>query len=404
MPAEINIPKHARYVIDVLNAAGYAAYIVGGCVRDSLLGLSPKDWDVAAAAAPDVVKRLFKRTVDTGLRHGTVTVLTNGGRVEVTTFRSDGKYSDGRRPDSVAFTDRLDEDLLRRDFTINAIAYHPRTGYADPFDGMADIERRLIRGVGEPAARFREDALRMMRAVRFSATLNFEIEKATLDAVVENAPLISRVSVERVRDEILKTLMSGNAGQVKLFSEYGLLGHIDARADKYIRENLDAVFLAKEAPGTATLRLSLLFMNMDGDSLKQTLKFFRADNNTIKEVTLLVPWIHKKLVGDTYAVRTYLNEIGSDFLEQVLILRNIVQKMDKILEDVNNRMDEILRRGDCFSLNRLAINGDDLKKLGFSDGREIGARLRALLDAVMQEPALNNYDALSALALRDKGQ
>ncbi|MDR1065826.1 MAG: CCA tRNA nucleotidyltransferase [Clostridiales bacterium] len=398
---KIEIPQYAWNVIDALNASGYDAYVVGGCVRDSVLGVSAKDWDIATSAKPDEVKKLFKRTADTGLRHGTVTVLSDGGldrnAVEVTTFRCDGKYSDHRRPDSVAFTEKLENDLARRDFTVNAIAYHPAEGYIDPFNGMADIKSRVIRGVGNPAARFREDALRMMRAVRFSATLGFDIEKSVVEAIIENASLISRVSVERARDEIVKTLMSKNAMKIKLFSKYGLLKRIDERADAYARENSLFEGLSK-SPCSA--RLPLLLMNMQSAEIKETLKRFKADNKTIKDVTALAPLIRETLEAEPYAVKVYLNELGHDYLRRLLTLQRIAGNTDKAtLKDIKNIMNGVLRRGECFSLNGLALNGEDIKKLGVTDGKAIGETLRRLLDMAMRNPEINRRETLAEIAL-----
>ena len=216
---EIKIPEAPLKIINMLNASGYEAYVVGGCVRDSLMGRKPNDWDVTTNATPVEVKNVFKRTVDTGIKHGTVTVLESGDMIEVTTYRIDGEYADGRHPDKVEFTGQLSEDLKRRDFTVNAMAYHPTEGLVDLFGGTDDIEKKIIRCVGDPKERFGEDALRMMRAVRFAAVLDFEIEEKTWSAIKELANDLSKISGERIREEMVKTLVSDNPYKFKMFYE-----------------------------------------------------------------------------------------------------------------------------------------------------------------------------------------
>ncbi|MCL2699479.1 MAG: hypothetical protein FWE68_04135, partial [Defluviitaleaceae bacterium] len=229
------LPPAAALIISRLNSAGHEAYAVGGCVRDSIMGKTPIDWDVTTSALPAQVKRLFSNTHDTGIAHGTVTVVIDSKNYEVTTFRIDGEYLDGRHPESVEFTRCLSEDLRRRDFTMNAIAWHPDEGYTDPFGGVADINAKRVRGVGDAGQRFREDALRMLRAIRFAAQLNFEIEPATWDALIENSKLIEHISMERVRDELLKLLISGNPEKITLLAESGLFEYIDPALAEHLR-------------------------------------------------------------------------------------------------------------------------------------------------------------------------
>ena len=204
MTKQITLPEDVNALLQTLNNGGYEAYIVGGCVRDSILGRIPQDWDITTSALPEQTKALFSHTFDTGIQHGTITVVLNKTNYEITTYRIDGDYADGRHPDQVSFTSNLEEDLLRRDFTMNAIAYHPAEGFRDPFGGQEDISRSLIRGVGEPAKRFQEDALRMLRCVRFAAQLGFQVDDATYTALQENAALIEKISVERIHEELDK--------------------------------------------------------------------------------------------------------------------------------------------------------------------------------------------------------
>ena len=204
----IDIPKDVMYILKSLNEKGYEAYIVGGCVRDAILNMVPKDWDITTSAKPEEVKKCFDKTFDTGIQHGTVTAVINKNNYEITTYRIEDQYDDCRHPNKVYFTDKLTDDLLRRDFTMNAIAYHPDEGFKDPFGGIDDIKIKTIRGVGNPSERFNEDALRMLRAVRFSAQLGFDIENETLEALKQNVSLIKKISVERIREEISKLIKS----------------------------------------------------------------------------------------------------------------------------------------------------------------------------------------------------
>jgi len=223
---KIVFPDNVSFIINKLNTHGFEAFIVGGCVRDSILGRTPNDWDITTNALPQHIKSIFEKTYDTGIRHGTVSVAVDGENIEVTTYRIDGGYSDHRRPDSVKFTSNLKEDLARRDFTINAIAYHPEEGLVDYFEGLKDLESGVIRAVGDAEQRFHEDALRMLRTIRFSAQLGFNIERATFDAIARSAGLIKNISSERIRDEINKILISQNPMYFDYLYETGLLHHI----------------------------------------------------------------------------------------------------------------------------------------------------------------------------------
>ena len=224
----IAIPQDAVWILNKLNEGGHEAYIVGGCVRDSILGRIPQDWDITTSALPEETKTIFDHTFDTGIKHGTITVVLHHENYEVTTYRIDGEYADCRHPDEVSFTKKLNEDLLRRDFTMNAIAYHPKEGFRDPFHGQEDIAAGIIRGVGEPARRFQEDALRMLRCVRFSAQLGFAIDPETWAALCANTALIQKISAERIREELQKLWLAPFANKMPLLWESGLLAQIDA--------------------------------------------------------------------------------------------------------------------------------------------------------------------------------
>ena len=220
------IPKEVEEIILKLNKEGFEAYIVGGCVRDILMDRIPSDWDITTSAKPEEVKRIFPRTYDTGIVHGTVTVVMNKSHFEITTYRIEGIYEDYRRPKEVSFTNNLEEDLSRRDFTMNAIVYHPQEGFIDPMGGIIDIENKIIRCVGDPSKRFEEDALRMLRGIRFSSQLNFNIEEETYNAIKDNAALISYISAERIKEELDKMLMGDFTDKLVLLYETGILKYI----------------------------------------------------------------------------------------------------------------------------------------------------------------------------------
>ena len=230
-----NIPEDVKYILDTLHKNGYEGYIVGGCVRDAIMGIPPHDWDMTTSAKPEEVKKLFSHTFDTGIKHGTVTVVLNKENYEITTYRIEGGYDDCRHPNDVSFTTDLHEDLLRRDFTMNAIAYNEEEGYVDIFGGIGDIAKKTIKGVGEADERFKEDALRMLRAVRFSAQLGFNIEEKTEEALRENCGLIEKISAERIREETTKLFLSKYTQKAALLWETGLLQRISKEIDTSLK-------------------------------------------------------------------------------------------------------------------------------------------------------------------------
>ena len=230
----MQLPEQVKFIISELNKNGYEGYIVGGCVRDYLMGIPPHDYDITTSALPEEVKAIFPHTVDTGIEHGTVTVIIDKIGYELTTYRIDGEYKDNRHPEQVIFTDKLAGDLSRRDFTVNAIAYNDQRGYVDMFGGMEDIKKAIIKGVGEPSKRFQEDALRMMRALRFSAQLNFSIEENTMLALKENAQLIKNISIERIREEFFKLIISDHNERLDLLYESGMLPYFLPELKKII--------------------------------------------------------------------------------------------------------------------------------------------------------------------------
>ncbi len=371
-------PKYVLNILCALDSAGHRAVLAGGCVRDSLLGRRPSDWDIASSASPEEVLALFSRCVPTGIKHGTVTVLSGGGSVEVTAFRAEGGYSDHRRPDSVSFGCPLEADLARRDLTVNAMAMDAAGEITDPFGGRDDLRRRLLRCVGEPERRFDEDALRMLRTVRFSAQLGFEIEPRTLEAIRALAHLSSGLSAERVRDELLKTLRSPAPGLVWQLVDLGLLGACLAPGDASApREALDVLpIYARLAHFCRDLELGGYIMSTD-----RFLAALRFDGETLRRTASAV------------------EVLKSGSRDWKRLLRGHGEAAVLAAHPKNRALRAVLRSGECWELSSLAIGGRELAALGYS-GPELGRELRRLLDHVIDCPADNRADILCKLAER----
>ena len=371
-------PKYVLNILCALDSAGHRAVLAGGCVRDSLLGRRPSDWDIASSASPEEVLALFPRCVPTGIKHGTVTVMSGGGSVEVTSFRAEGGYSDHRRPDSVSFGCPLEADLARRDLTVNAMAMDAAGEITDPFGGRDDLRRRLLRCVGEPERRFDEDALRMLRTVRFSAQLGFEIEPRTLEAIRALAHLASVLSAERVRDELLKTLRSPAPGLVWQLVDLGLLGACLAPGDASApREALDVLpIYARLAHFCRGLELGGYIMSTD-----RFLAALRFDGETLRRTASAV------------------EVLKSGSRDWKRLLRGHGEAAVLAAHPKNRALRAVLRSGECWELSSLAIGGRELAALGYS-GPELGRELRRLLDHVIDCPADNRADILCKLVER----
>lgn len=371
-------PKYVLNILCALDSAGHRAVLAGGCVRDSLLGRRPSDWDIASSASPEEVLALFPRCVPTGIKHGTVTVLSGGGSVEVTAFRAEGGYSDHRRPDSVSFGCPLEADLARRDLTVNAMAMDAAGEITDPFGGRDDLRRRLLRCVGEPERRFDEDALRMLRTVRFSAQLGFEIEPRTLEAIRALAHLASGLSAERVRDELLKTLRSPAPGLVWQLVDLGLLDACLAPGDASApREALDVLpIYARLAHFCRDLELGGYIMSTD-----RFLAALRFDGETLRRTASAV------------------EVLKSGSRDWKRLLRDHGEAAVLAAHPKNRALRAVLRSGECWELSSLAIGGRELAALGYS-GPELGRELRRMLDHVIDCPADNRADILCKLVER----
>lgn len=403
----IALPKDVKHIIDVLMENGYEAYAVGGCVRDSILGRVPGDWDITTSALPMQVKGLFRRTVDTGIQHGTVTVMLGRNGYEVTTYRIDGKYEDSRHPESVEFTPKLEEDLKRRDFTINAMAYNDEHGIVDIFDGVGDLQRRIIRCVGNAHDRFDEDALRILRAVRFSAQLGFDIEENTARAARELAPTLVKISRERIHTELNKLLLSDNPDYFSLVHSIGVMGIIIPELADVDEQSIVSIrrFIGKTKKSLPE-RYAAMLSCIDSDTAGRVLKGLKLDNATIAMAVRLVKYYNMAPVTDEAAVRHYINEVGESDALRIIDFNISVgdSGTDKGYTDMKKLCVMVIERGDCTGLKNLKISGKDLKELGIQAGRQLGMILQELLDEVLDNPQLNNADYLTGRALELAGQ
>lgn len=402
---KIELPDDVRFILDIIRHAGYEAYIVGGCVRDSLLGRKPDDWDITTSALPMQIKSLFKNTVDTGIKHGTVMVIRNGRGYEVTTYRIDGRYSDGRHPESVEFTPVLGEDLKRRDFTINAFAYDPKSGVVDLFGGLDDLKSGIIRAVGDPRRRFEEDALRIMRAVRFSAQLSFEIEEQTREAISEFAENLNMVSAERKRVELEKTICSDNPYRVCEYGELGLAKHIVPEYwEKCFGTEIAGLMENVSDPDPdrkRLIRLALFFMELDSKECSKVMRTMTFDNRSRELVSGILkfrsgsPETQGGSMPDTPGIRRLLSLTGRELFELVTGFNAACGKDVSAVAEIYER---IISNGDAYEISMLEINGNDLIREGFPAGRQVGEILNRLLDRVLTDPELNTKEKLLKMA------
>ena len=436
---KIKMPPSVNMVIDSLHAKGFEAYAVGGCVRDTILAREPDDWDITTSASPQQVKEIFDRTVDTGLEHGTVTVLAGSGAHEVTTYRIDGEYEDGRHPKEVVFTSSLAEDLRRRDFTINAMAYHPVRGLVDLFHGMEDMQAKIIRCVGDPMERFHEDALRILRAVRFSAQLGFTIEKETKNGIRVLVPNLKCVSAERIQTELVKLLVSPHPDYLRVAYETGITKEFLPEFDRCMETEqntphhcytvgehiLHSLMLVRP---DKVLRLTMLLHDIakpvmkttdengrdhfkmhsvkSEEMSKQILRRLKFDNDTIMQVSHLIRYHDDRPEGQMKSVRRAVNRIG----EELFPLYLKVQKADMLAqseyrrdekiarqESVKACYEEMLKQNQCVSLKTLAVTGRDLIQAGYKPGPELGEILNRLLEHVLDVPEDNTKEKLMSL-------
>lgn len=439
---KITLPEQVKTIIEKLEENGYEGFAVGGCVRDALLFRNPDDWDITTSAKPEQVKALFKRTVDTGIQHGTVTVLMDGEGFEVTTYRIDGEYEDSRHPREVCFTSNLTEDLKRRDFTINAMAYSEKRGLLDEFNGVEDLKEGVIRCVGNPEERFHEDALRILRAVRFAAQLGFQIEEETLSAIRRLAPHLRYISAERIQTELLKLIVSPHPETLRLACEAGITAvilpefdhmmetpqnnpHHIVNAGEHTLRALQAVRADK------VLRLSVLCHDfgkavtrttdesgidhfyahpeVSGQMAKDLLKRLKMDNETLYQVEKLVKYHDYHPGTNARSVRKAIYKIGEDLFPKLLevqradvLAQSTYQQEDKLsdLKRIEELYHRILEEKQCLSLKDLAVTGRDLIQAGMKPGKELGICLSQLLEVVLEDPEKNNKEELLEIALK----
>lgn len=394
---KISLPKEVKHIIDILTQNGYEAYVVGGCVRDSILGRVPGDWDITTSALPQQVKALFRRTIDTGIQHGTVTIMLGKNGYEVTTYRIDGKYEDSRHPESVEFTPNLEEDLKRRDFTINAMAYNDENGVVDIFGGIDDIRNRIIRCVGNAHDRFTEDALRILRAVRFSAQLGFEIDKATKDAARELAPTLVKISRERIHTELNKLLLSDNPDYFSVVYELGVMKVIISELEGVNSGDIDRLkVLIKRTKPCLPERYAALLSVIGKDKTRAVLKGLKLDNATISMAVKLVEYLGITPALTEPQMRHYINEVGKEDALRVIDfnLSFADESMHEEYTDMRKLCAHVLERGDCTSLKELDVTGKDLVDAGFEAGKQLGELLNSLLTEVLDNPSLNDRNYL----------
>jgi len=432
----MNLPADVLNIISVLESNGHEAYAVGGCVRDCILGKVPHDWDITTSALPEQVKALFKRTFDTGIEHGTVTVLMQGVGYEVTTYRVDGKYEDGRHPKEVTFTASLEEDLKRRDFTINAMAYNDTKGLVDLFGGKEDLDNGVIRAVGNPTERFTEDALRMLRALRFSAQLGFEIEPNTYEAIKTLAPTLERISAERIQVELVKLVTSDHPEKIRDVYETGLTQIFFPEFDEMMgcdQINKHHQYSVGEhtiismglVPADKVLRLAMLLHDVAKPACKTTdengqnhfklhpiqgakmarniLRRLKFDNDTTDKVCNLVTNHDDRPPITERNVRRMIIRVGQENFMDLLAIKRadcLAQSMYKreeklkYVDDLETAFNSIIAAGDCLRIKDLQINGKDLIDLGVPQGTRIGEILKTVFDEVVEDPQLNNREYL----------
>ncbi len=433
---EIQIPEKVNKIIHTLQEHGYEAYAVGGCVRDSFLGREPMDWDITTSAMPEETKALFPHTFDTGIEHGTITVLLDHEGFEVTTYRVDGKYEDSRHPKEVIFVRNLKEDLLRRDFTINAMAYNEKDGLVDIFGGMDDLKAGIIRCVGNAQARFSEDALRILRGIRFAAQLGFELEDETREGMHLLAPTLKKISAERIQVELVKTLTSPRPDLLREAWKLGITREFLPEFDLAMETTQETVHhmytvgehilhTLLEVRPDRVLRLTMLLHDigkpymktMDADGVahfkghpeksselaNEILHRLKFDNDTIRKVTKLVRYHDHRMPVTPAHVRRAIHEIGEDLFPLYLEVRradvsaqSTYQREEKIvdIDGVEELYHEIMEKNECVSLKTLAVTGKDLIAAGMKPGKEIGQTLEHFLDLVLEHPELNQKEEL----------
>lgn len=438
---KIAIPNDVKIIMNQLNIRGHSSYVCGGCLRDNILDKDIHDWDICTSAKPNDMLKIFKdfKIIETGIKHGTLTVVVNNINYEVTTFRIDGNYSDNRHPDSVKFVDDITLDLSRRDFTINAMAYNESEGLIDPFNGLYDLKNRLIKCVGNPDNRFKEDALRMLRAIRFSAQLGFSIEEKTHASIFNNSNLISNVSPERINSEICKILESNNPEKISILYLNNLSKYFIPEFDSmfsckqnnpwhYLNVGMHTLEALKNSKKGLTLRLAILFHDTgkpysktttsesidhfyhhpikSAEIAKKAMTRLHFDNKTIEDVVALVSYHDVSIELNKRSIKRMLNKIGEELFFKLLDLQyadysaqtNLAKTKLELLPQIKTMAQEILIEKEPFGIKDLAINGNDMLQLGYKPNKELGNALSTILELVIDNPELNTKNKLQEIA------
>jgi len=406
----IELPEEIVHMIHTIEAAGYEAYAVGGCVRDSILGRHPDDWDLTSNASREVLEKLFSGASVVNRQLGVMRIKEGSVTADIAAYRIDGEYTDYRRPDAVIFTREIGEDLKRRDFTMNAIAVSPERGVVDPFCGRADIDKKLIRGIGDPHIRFEEDALRILRGIRFSAQLDFQIDQPTLRAMEEKAELLEYISIERIREEFTKTITAASAGKgLKLYRETGILRYIlgkdcveNAEEPEWQRlqqledhiDQTDRDFYSRAA---------LVYLCFKKDKATEAIGRMAHSNEMKKLLELAVTHLEDfERICDEIQLKKFLFEFGTDCYHAMI---RLLEQHHKIQNDdseswttIKALYESIRVKGDPVFIRDLVIDGNDLKNAGIREGKEIGSILKSLLDIVHRSPYKNDKQTLISIA------
>lgn len=415
---KISLPSKVKFIIDKIYDKGFEAFIVGGCVRDSILGIKPNDYDITTNAKPDEIINIFSdfKIIDNGIKHGTVGVIIENEVYEITTYRLEGEYENNRRPKSVEFTSDIVKDLKRRDFTINAIAYNDKLGIIDKFDGIGDIKRRIVKTVGNPDERFNEDGLRLVRAIRFSSKLNFKIEDKTLKSIYKNAGIIKNISKERITEEFTKMILSDNPQDITLlyktgiFRFIGIYSYMNKNRYKLLEEELR---ILKYYPKDLIVRMSMLeyiirYKKIPSNSVVNTLIYSKKIKNECEKLVSCMIIDNKEV--NSIDIKLLLNKVGLEIFMKALEIKRIyynklmlnnsnkdnIEEIVCILDETVEKILEIEKNKECYQIKDLDINGKDIESLGYR-GKDIGEKLNILLNKVIENPELNKKEVLMGL-------
>ena len=415
---KISLPSKVKFIIDKIYDKGFEAFIVGGCVRDSILGIKPNDYDITTNAKPDEIINIFSdfKIIDNGIKHGTVGVIIENEVYEITTYRLEGEYENNRRPKSVEFTNDIVKDLKRRDFTINAIAYNDKLGIIDKFDGIGDIKRRIVKTVGNPDERFNEDGLRLVRAIRFSSKLNFKIEDKTLKSIYKNAGIIKNISKERITEEFTKMILSDNPQDITLlyktgiFRFIGIYSYMNKNRYKLLEEELR---ILKYYPKDLIVRMSMLeyiikYKKIPSNSVVNTLIYSKKIKNECEKLVSCMIIDNKEV--NSIDIKLLLNKVGLEIFMKALEIKRIyynnlminntnkdnIEEIVCILDETVEKILEIEKNKECYQIKDLDINGKDIESLGYR-GKDIGEKLNILLNKVIENPELNKKEVLMGL-------